>query len=103
MAGGQFLARRREQLLARGQAQRGRLRQQLAALDQVASRLDQTLESVGHYAKPPVLAAVGAVTVIALGRQRALRLALGALGAWTAFQRARRLGAGLGLLGRPDS
>jgi len=96
MAGSRELAQRRQALLLQGEAQRARLHQQSATLRNTAARLDRVIQRVPGAVSPPVLAGAGVLLVLILGRQRSLRLAAGALGAWAMVQRFRQLGASLG-------
>lgn len=98
MPRGEELARRRMALLARGQQQRARWHQRAGTLRDAGARIDRVLRVFPGAVSMPVLAGAATLLVMALGRQRSLRLAAGALGLWATLQRFRQLGAGLGLL-----
>ena len=92
------LVERRVSLLARGEAQRARLRQSGAALRDAGGRFDRALATVQGFLSLPVLVGGGVILVLVLGRSRSLRLLAGGLGLLATAQRVRRLGTSLGFL-----
>jgi hypothetical protein len=92
------LVERRARLMARGEAERARIRKTVAVLQAAGSRVDRVLGTVQGFLSVPVVVAGAISLVLVLGRSRSLRLLAGGLGLLATAQRVRRLGASLGLL-----